>query len=110
MNKLKLNVDHIRQLAEASDLDGLEIAMIQDASELYLAYNKKVKAFGIYDQDDDPICRVKDLVEDPAKLAVDAEELKEQMEFVIANTSPLDALESFIEKSNHEKLIKKLNA
>lgn len=111
MEKLKLNLKHIQQLAENNaELDGLTYAMIQDATEIFLAYNKHIKALCIYWQDDEPICRVQDLVETTGKLARNDEELYEQMNFAEANTPIEDAVKWLIQEVKHEKLVRTLNA
>ena len=104
MEKLKLNLKHIQQLAENNaELDGLTYAMIQDATEIFLAYNKYIKALCIYEQDEEPICRVQDLVENPGKLARNDEELETQMNFVLTAVPIKDVVLAFFKQIRQEE-------
>ena len=101
MEKLLLNKQHIQQLAEKNKkLDGLTVAMIEGAAEIFLVYNKLVKSMSFYDELERPVCRVKDLIgkRSPSILATSPEELDKQMDF-ISKVMPLDdAIRGFLKK------------
>jgi len=101
MEKLMLNKEHIKQLADKNKkLDGLTYAMIQDSSEIFLAYNPLVKAMSFYDELERPICRVKDLIgkRSPSILSTSPEGLDKQMDFVFKVIPLEDAVRGFLKK------------
>jgi len=111
MNKLKLNLSHILDLADKANLDDMDDALIREAEEIYLAYNPDIRLFYLYNEKEEPICRVKDLVSSsPSELATNDQEFHEHADFIIANTPIEDAVESFVERHRHEELLRKLNA
>ena len=101
MEKLLLNKEHIQQLADKNKkLDGLTFAMISDAAELYLGYNRLVKSMSFYDELERSICRVKDLIgrRSPSCLSTSPEELDKQMNFMVKVTPLEDAIRGFLKK------------
>jgi len=106
MDKLKLNKSLILNLADNTNLDEFDDACIRNAEEIYLGYNKNIKLLCLYNEEEDIVCRVNDLVEDPAKLARNDEELKEQMEFTLTLVPFEDALKSFAQKCRQEYFAK----
>ena len=101
MEKLLLNKEHIQQLAEKNKkLDGLTLAMIEGAAEIFLGYNRLVKSMSFYDELERPICRVKDLIgkRSPSILSTSPEGLDKQMDFVLKVTPLEDAVRGFLKK------------
>ena len=106
MDKLKLNKSHILNLADNTNLDEFDDANIRNAEEIYLGYNKNIKLLCLYNEEEDIVCRVNDLVHSPAQLATNDKEFHEHAEFIIKVMPLEDALKSFAQKCRQECLAK----
>jgi len=105
MQRFELNLTRIQQLAKDNEeLDGLAYAMIMDASALSLGYNKLTKSLTFYDQDNDPICKVANLITGSPSGLVESEELNKLMHFTLEVIPIEDAMESFVKKVKREKI------